>query len=141
MDDEIVSDLCGAVVMCVATQNHVFAAGVLLGGFAECLSNLAADEERGPVVVGRFAFVPARFAKRWDVCGDQDLHDFVGQIVQLVRQTFCGGFAFRHQQRLPAIGVAGAKVFDQLEVIQANVRAGVVTLCRIAPSVVADQNR
>ena len=37
--------------------------------------------------------------------------------------------------------MAGAKVFDQLEVIQANVRAGVVTLCRIAPTIVTDQNR
>lgn len=139
MDDEIVSDLCGAVVMCVATQNHVFAAGVLLGGFAECLANLAADEERSPVVVGGFAFVPACFAKRRDMRGDQDLRDFIGQIAQLVRQTFRSGFAFRDQQRLPAIGVAGSKVFDQLEVVEANVRPGVVALSCIAPSVVTDQ--
>ena len=81
VDDEVVGDLCDAIVMSVPAQDNVFAVGSQLGGLAECLANLAADEEGGPVVVGRFAFVPTRFAERWDVSGDQDLCDLVGQIV------------------------------------------------------------
>lgn len=140
MHDQVGQYFRVTVVMGVTAQHGVHPVGVTSGRRMQRIGDAATNEKRGPVLVGRFAFVPAGFAKRWDVGGDQDVTHGLGQGREFTGEPFATVTTFPLQNGLPR-GTRGVpEVVDQLKVVQANRGVFVITLRRVAPTVITDQH-